>query len=561
MTRPSYVCGLSEEPLLDITIPEAFRATAERFGENTALVSCHQNVRLTYRELDARVDALAKGLAALGLRKGDRIGIWSPNNVEWVVTQLATARIGLILVNINPAYRIAELEYVLNKVGCKALVLAQQFKTSDYVGMITSLCPEVETSEPGKLQAEKAPELKTLIVISDAQNRGMYRFSDVEAMSEGMTDSQLNAITETLQFDDPINIQFTSGTTGQPKGATLTHHNILNNGYFCGKRQRLTENDSICIPVPLYHCFGMVLGVLTCITHGAAMVFPDEAFSAESVLKAVSSERCTALYGVPTMFIAALDHPEFETFDLKSLRTGIMAGSPCPVEVMKKVISVMHMEDVTIGYGMTEVSPLSFQSMPDDSLERRVGTVGLVHPFVEAKIVDEEGHIVPRGAQGEICFRGYSVMRGYWEDVERTGEAIDEARWMHSGDLATMDDAGYVNITGRVKDMIIRGGENIYPREIEEYLYRHPDIQDVQVFGVPDQRFGEEVCAWIQSTNPDLSETDIVRFCDGQIAHYKVPKHIRFVSEYPMTVTGKIQKFVMREQMTELLNREEQKTA
>ncbi|MEO0413227.1 MAG: AMP-binding protein [Pseudomonadota bacterium] len=561
MTRPSYVCGLSSEPLLDTTIAQAFLETVSRFPDRLALVSRHQELRYTYKELAERVNAFAKGLAGLGLVKGDRIGIWSPNNAEWVITQLATARLGLILVNINPAYRTSELDYALNKVGCKALVLAHRFKSSDYVSMIEELCPEAPTAKPGALASKTIPSLQTLIVISDEAVPGMYQFSEIERMNQEMTNGQLDDVTADLEFDDPINIQFTSGTTGQPKGATLTHHNILNNGYFCGKRQRLCETDSVCIPVPLYHCFGMVLGVLTCITHGAAMVFPDEAFSADAVLRAVSQEQCTALYGVPTMFIAALDHPEFSSFDLSSLRTGIMAGSPCPVEVMKKVIAHMHMEEVTIGYGMTEVSPLSFQSMPDESLERRVGTVGQAHPFVEAKIVDEGGHIVPRGQQGEICFRGYSVMRGYWEDKERTKEAIDDARWMHSGDLATMDRDGYVNITGRVKDMIIRGGENIYPREIEEFLYRHPDIQDVQVFGVPDERFGEEVCAWIKSTNPSLQDTDITEFCTGKIAHYKVPKHIRFVDDYPMTVTGKIQKFIMRNQMADMLGRKAQTSA
>lgn len=561
MAQPSYVCGLSQDPLLDTTIAQAFLNAVARFPDRQALVSCHQDLRFTYRELAQQVDKVARGLAGLKLTKGDRIGIWSPNNAEWVLTQLATARLGLVLVNINPAYRTSELEYALNKVGCKALILAHRFKSSDYVSMIEELCPELPAAKPGALHSKTIPSLKTLIVISDEAVPGMYQFSEIETINQNMTTGQLNAITVDLQFDDPINIQFTSGTTGQPKGATLTHHNILNNGYFCGKRQRLNETDRVCIPVPLYHCFGMVLGVLTCMTHGAAMVFPDEAFSADAVLKAVSEERCTALYGVPTMFIAALDHPDFSSFDLSSLRTGIMAGSPCPVEVMKKVIAHMHMTEVTIGYGMTEVSPLSFQSMPNDTLDRRVGSVGQVHPFVESKIIDEDGHIVPRGQQGEICFRGYSVMRGYWNDTERTKDAIDDARWMHSGDLATMDEDGYVNITGRVKDMIIRGGENIYPREIEEFLYRHPDIQDVQVFGVPDERFGEEVCAWIKSANIDLQDTDIKSFCDGKIAHYKVPKYIHFVDEYPMTVTGKIQKFVMRDQMTEMLGRKAQESA
>ncbi|MGD1954723.1 MAG: AMP-binding protein [Sphingomonadales bacterium] len=560
MTQPSYVCGLSDEPLLSKTIAQAFLETANRYPDRLALVSCHQSLRWTYRELAEKTDALAKGLHALGLQKGDRLGIWSPNKAEWVLTQLATARLGVILVNINPAYRIAELEYALAKVGCKALVTADRFKTSHYVAMVRQICPEMGQCAPGQLSSQKLPDLEHLFVISDEEISGMMRFQDIAAHGQSISDAQLNEITANLQFDDAINIQFTSGTTGHPKGATLTHHNIINNGYFCGKRQNLTEADSICIPVPLYHCFGMVLGVLTCLTHGAAMVFPDEAFSASSVLNAVSEEKCTALYGVPTMFIAMLDDPTFDQYDLASLRTGIMAGSPCPIEVMKKVIDRMHMRDVTIGYGMTEVSPLSFQTMPDDTLEQRVTTVGQVHPFVEAKIVDDEGCIVDRGTQGEICFRGYSVMRGYWNDAARTTEAIDEARWMHSGDLARMDADGYVNITGRVKDMIIRGGENIYPREIEEFLYQHPDIQDVQVFGVPDDRFGEEVCAWIKSSTP-MDASDVRSFCDGQIAHYKVPKHIRFVEEYPMTVTGKVQKFVMRDAMAADLKRSAQKTA
>lgn len=561
MSQPSYVCGLSDEPLLNTTIGAAFDDTVRVHGDRPALISCHQNIRLTYAQLSDRVDAFAHGLRVLGFERGERIGIWSPNNAEWVITQMATAKLGLILVNINPAYRLSELDYALNKVGCKGLVFASKFKSSDYVQMMREVCPEVDQSHPGALQSAKIPSLRTLIVISEEPVPGMLRFADVEGSDKAGDSAVLDCIGAELQFDDAINIQFTSGTTGNPKGATLTHHNILNNGYFCGKRQYMSETDSVCIPVPLYHCFGMVLGVLTCITHGAAMVFPDEAFSADTVLKAVAAEKCTALYGVPTMFIAALDHPDFESFDLTSLRTGIMAGSPCPIEVMKKVLSRMHMDDVTIGYGMTEVSPLSFQTLPSDSLEKRVGTVGQAHPFVESKIIDEDGRIVPRGQQGEILFRGYSVMRGYWGDAERTAEAIDEARWMHSGDLATMDEDGYVNITGRVKDMIIRGGENIYPREIEEFLYRHDAIQDVQVFGVPDDKYGEEVCAWIQSTDAALDHDAIKDFCQGQIAHYKIPKHVRFVTEYPMTVTGKIQKFVMRERMAEELKREEQNTA
>ncbi|MEM9749360.1 MAG: AMP-binding protein [Pseudomonadota bacterium] len=555
----SYVSGVRDAPLLYKTIGAALEDTARQFADKPALISREQGVRLTYSELNDKADDFAAALLGLGLAAGERIGIWAPNCAEWVITQLATAKIGLVLVNINPAYRLAEVEYALNKVGCKALVLAERFKSSDYVGMVRELTDEL--GDGRNVKSARIPSLKTTILISDHTQDGFIPFS---ALQTRATDAQLQdvrSIMGALQPEDPINIQFTSGTTGFPKGATLSHHNILNNGYFAGQRMRFSEEDSLCIPVPLYHCFGMVLGVLACVTHGAAIVFPGEAFEPESVLTAVSEEKCTALHGVPTMFIAELDHANFGSFDLSTLRTGIMAGSPCPVEVMKRVISEMNMAEVTIGYGMTEVSPLSFQSMPEDALDKRVSTVGLVHPFVEAKIVDEDGAVVERGVQGEILFRGYSVMRGYWGDPERTAEAIDEQNWMHSGDLATMDEAGYVAITGRVKDMIIRGGENVYPREIEEYLYRHTDIQDVQVFGVPDEKFGEEVCAWIKLKAQGLTEDDVRAFCKGQIAHYKIPRYIRFVQEYPMTVTGKIQKFVMRERMIEELENASRQSA
>ncbi|MEM6851384.1 MAG: AMP-binding protein [Pseudomonadota bacterium] len=555
----SYVSGVSDAPLLYKTIGAALEDTARQFADKPALISREQGVRLTYSELNDKADDFAAALLGLGLAAGERIGIWAPNCAEWVITQLATAKIGLVLVNINPAYRLAEVEYALNKVGCKALVLAERFKSSDYVGMVRELTDDL--GDGRNVKSARIPSLKTTILISDHTQDGFIPFS---ALQTRATDAQLQdvrSIMAALQPEDPINIQFTSGTTGFPKGATLSHHNILNNGYFAGQRMRFSEEDSLCIPVPLYHCFGMVLGVLACVTHGAAIVFPGEAFEPESVLTAVSEEKCTALHGVPTMFIAELDHANFGSFDLSTLRTGIMAGSPCPVEVMKRVISEMNMAEVTIGYGMTEVSPLSFQSMPEDALDKRVSTVGLVHPFVEAKIVDEDGAVVERGVQGEILFRGYSVMRGYWGDPERTAEAIDEQNWMHSGDLATMDEAGYVAITGRVKDMIIRGGENVYPREIEEYLYRHTDIQDVQVFGVPDEKFGEEVCAWIKLKAQGLTEDDVRAFCKGQIAHYKIPRYIRFVEEYPMTVTGKIQKFVMRERMIEELENASRQSA
>jgi fatty-acyl-CoA synthase len=545
----SYVSGCSDHPLLYQTIGAAFTEMAERYGDRDAIVVRHQGIRLTYAALAARVDAFASGLLAMGLEPGDRVGIWSPNNLEWVITQLATAKAGLILVNINPAYRIAELDYCLNKVGCRALVFAQRFKASDYCAMVAELAPEATQAPPGALRAARLPDLEWLITIGDGGMAGALPFNSVAAFANAESNAALDALASTLQPEDPINIQFTSGTTGSPKGATLSHHNILNNGFYSGRRMLLSPQDRLCIPVPLYHCFGMVLGVLSCITHGACMVFPGEAFDPGEVLATLADESCTGLHGVPTMFIAELDHPDFAVFDLSGLRTGIMAGAPCPVEVMERVIAQMHMRDITIGYGMTEVSPLSFQTMPGDSLERRVETVGKVHDFVEAKIVDRRGRVVPRGTQGEILFRGYSLMNGYWEDAGRTAEAIDASGWIHSGDLATMDADGYVRITGRAKDMIIRGGENIYPREIEEFLHRHPDVQEAQVFGIPDDRLGETVCAWIRPRNAHLSEEAIRDYCRGQIAHYKIPQHVRFVDEFPMTVTGKVQKFVMREAM------------
>lgn len=562
MGIPSYVAGTSDTPLLFQTIGGALEETTRNHADRPALIVPHQDVRWTYAELNNRADAVAANLIALGLQPGDRVGLWAPNCAEWVVTQFATAKAGLILVNINPAYRLSELEYALNKVGCKALVLAEKFKSSDYVGMLQEIAPEIASSNPGQLKAQRLPDLKTAIVISGEAPTGFISFAKLETPPSPDMAEALRALQPALQPDDPINIQFTSGTTGHPKGATLTHHAIINNGYFVARRQSFNEQDKLCLPVPLYHCFGMVMGVLGCVTHGAAIVLPGEAYDPESVLQAVEGEQCTALYGVPTMFIGELEHPSFSRFDLSSLRTGTMAGSPCPIEVMKRVISDMNMSEVTIAYGMTETAPVSFQSKKDDPLDKRVGTVGQIHPFVEVKIVDEEGRTVPRGSQGELCTRGYSVMQGYWADEERTAEAIDNAHWMHTGDLATMDDDGYVNITGRLKDMIIRGGENIYPREIEEFLYTHPAIQDVQVFGVPDDRMGEEVCAWILLRDGEsISEDDVRGFCKGQIAHYKVPRYIRFVSEYPMTVTGKIQKFEMRNAMQDELALNEQKTA
>ena len=557
----SYVHGASDKQLIGQTIGRFFDQACARHAEREALVVRHQNVRLTYAQLKSRVDALACGLMRLGLEPGERIGIWSQNNMEWALTQFASAKAGLVLVNINPAYRRSELEYALNKVGCRALVLSPAFKTSNYLEMIADLAPELGHCEPGLLRSHRLPSLEMVIRMGADKSPGMISFDLLRAPSrEELT--ALAVLSEKLQFDDPINIQFTSGTTGHPKGATLSHHNILNNGFFVGEAIKLVAGDRVCIPVPLYHCFGMVMGNLGCLTHGATMVYPAEAFEPLAVLETVAQEKCTGLYGVPTMFIAALDHPRFVEFDLSSLRTGIMAGSPCPIEVMKRVIGKMNMAEVTIAYGMTETSPVSFQSGTDDPIDRRVSTVGRVQPHLEVKIVDNEGRIVPRGQSGELCTRGYSVMLGYWDDEAKTKEAIDAGGWMHTGDLAVIDDEGYCNIVGRIKDMVIRGGENIYPREIEEFLYAHPKVLDVQVVGIPDQRFGEELCAWIILREGErLSEDEVREYCKGQIAHYKIPRYIRFVDSFPMTVTGKIQKFLIRQRMKEELGLDEAKTA
>lgn len=558
----SHVSGERSVPLLHKTIPALFSETAAANASRDAAVFLGQDKRFSWEELSDAVDALAAGLLALGLRKGDRIGIWSPNRWEWLVTQFGTARIGLILVNINPAYRLSELEYALNKVGCKALVTAASFKTSDYLGMLATLAPELEKAEPGKLAARKLPALKAVIRMGEENSPGMFNFGDVLAMGGRDEHDSLDRISEGLKPGDAINIQFTSGTTGAPKGATLTHGNIVNNGNFVTSAIKLTADDRLCIPVPLYHCFGMSMGTMGCVTKGATMVFPGEGFDPGATLKAVEAERCTGLYGVPTMFVAMLDHADFKSFDLSSLRTGIMAGSPCPIEVMKKVISLMNMSQVTIAYGMTETSPVSFQSGTGDPLDKRVSTVGRIQPHVECKVIDSDGATAPVGAPGELCTRGYSVMKGYWEDEERTAEAIDPDGWMHTGDLATIDDEGYCNIVGRVKDMVIRGGENVYPREVEEFLYRHPKIKEVQVFGIPDKKYGEELAAWIVlKPGESASEDEIKAFCDGQIAHYKVPRHVRFKDNLPMTVTGKPQKFIMRETMMEELGLTEEKTA
>ena len=546
----SYYCGASTTQIIYETIGGFFDRVAEKYHDNKALILRHQGVEWTYAELQHRVDQLASGLLALGIAPGDRVGIWGPNSAEWVLTQLATAKIGAIMVCINPAYRLYELEYALNKVECKALITDESFKTSDYLGMLNTLAPELEYCAPGALASTKLPKLKHVIRMGTSSSAGMHNFDQICELATDADRAALLRLQTQLKPDDAINIQFTSGTTGNPKGATLSHCNILNNGYLTGEAMRLTPADKLCIPVPLYHCFGMVLAVLACVSHGATMVFPGEAFDPQQTLQTVQDERCTALHGVPTMFITELDHPNFSSFDLSSLRTGIMAGAPCPIEVMKRVISEMHLRDILIAYGQTELSPINNITLPDDSLERRTETVGRAMPWVEVKVIDEAGHVVPVGEKGEICTRGYSVMQGYWNDPEKTAETIDAAGWLHSGDIATMDAFGYVRIVGRIKDMIIRGGENVYPREVEEFLYQHPAISEVQVFGIPDKKMGEEVCAWVQvNEGATLSADDIKAFCKDQITHFKIPRHIRFVSEYPMTVTGKIQKFVMRDEM------------
>ncbi len=557
----SHVTGANTPPLLAETIGQALAAAANRYGDHEALVSVQQGVRLSYRQLNDQAEAIGAGLLALGLKPGDRVGIWAPNCTEWTLTQFATAKAGLVLVNINPAYRLYELEYALNKVECRALMLAESFKTSQYFDMIQSLAPELGQCKPGKLKSEKLPHLEMVIGFAETIPAGFIDFASLAGRASDADKQRIAKLATELDVHDPINIQFTSGTTGSPKGATLTHHNILNNGFFVGEAMRLDAQDRVGIPVPLYHCFGMVMGNLGCLTHGSTMVYPGPAFDPVEALTAVQDERCTALYGVPTMFVAELSVPEFDTFDFSSLRTGIMAGSPCPIEVMKRVIAEMNMSEITIAYGMTETSPVSFQSSTTDSIERRVSTVGRVLPHIEVKIVDENGNTVPYGEKGEICTKGYSVMRGYWNDPERTAEALITG-WMHTGDLGTIDAEGYGNIVGRVKDMVIRGGENLYPREIEEFLYTHDDVVEVAVFGVPDEKYGEELCAWVQKPKgSSLTADDLKTYCNGQIAHFKVPRYIKFVDEFPMTVTGKIQKFQMRDAMVEELGLAEQETA
>lgn len=539
MTQPSYAKGPTDCPLLNITIPAAMHEAGATWGERLALSSIHQNIRWTWAELAEEVDRVATGLLQLGIGKGDRVGIWSPNRAEWTVTQFATARIGAVLVTINPAYRLSEVEYALNKVSCAALVTAPAFKTSNYIEMLRELGPE------------RLPQLRVMVALDEERHAGFVPWQDLRAKPDR---EKLDALSAVLDPDEAINIQFTSGTTGFPKGATLTHRNILNNGLFTARTTRLTADDRICIPVPLYHCFGMVLGNLASLTSGAAMVYPDEAFDPAKTMAAIEAERCTSLYGVPTMFIACLGLEGFDEYDVSSLRTGIMAGSPCPTATMRSVMDRLNMTEVTIGYGMTETSPLTTQTATDDPLDKRVETVGRVHPHAECKIIAPDGTTLPRGEQGEYCSRGYAVMLGYWDDLEKTAEAIDAEGWMHSGDLAVMDEDGFVSITGRIKDMIIRGGENIYPREVEEFLLTHPAISDVQVFGIGDDKYGEEVCAWIiPRKGTELNGDDIKTFCRRQIAHYKVPRYVKFVNEFIMTVTGKARKMEMRKAMEQEL--------
>jgi len=560
----SYVCGSTEDPLRFMTIPALLERAVRHNGGGDAAVFVAEGERLSWHDLLARSDAVAAGLLALGIGRGDRVGIWAPNCVEWLLVQFGTARIGAVLVNINPAYRSSELEYALNKVQCRVLVMARAHRGSDYVGIVRRLAPEIDRIDRSeRLRLERFERLRHVVLIGQGpQPRGALSFDELVRHAGPAHRTRLAALSQALDPDDAINIQFTSGTTGSPKGATLSHFNVVNNARYCARAMALSSRDRLCIPVPLYHCFGMVLGVLACTAVGATMVFPGAAFDAGETLRTVQAQRCTALHGVPTMFVSMLDHPRFRDFDLASLRTGIMAGAPCPVETMRRVVDEMHMGEVTIAYGMTETSPISFQSGVDDPLDRRVCTVGRIQPHAEVKIVDGAGRVVPLGTAGELCTRGYLVMRGYWDDPERTREAIDESGWMHTGDLATIDADGYCNIVGRVKDMLIRGGENVYPREIEEFLHTHPKVQSAQVFGIPHPSLGEEVCAWIVVQPGQVATADEIQaFCEGRIARYKVPRVVRFVPEFPMTVTGKPQKFVMRERTMQELGRSALRTA
>lgn len=558
----SHVIGATQPAIIEKTIGQALDDAAQNWPENMALIDCEQNVRLTWAELLERTNHLAAGFLASGLKPGDRVGIWSLNRYEWTLTQFAAAKAGLILVTINPAYRLSELEYSLDKVGCAALVLASSYKTSDYIGMVQTLIPEMATATDGIIHSALLPNLRIIIQFGDNPATGATQFAAIEALgketlSKAISSKILKNVESQLNVHDIINIQYTSGTTGAPKGVMLSHHNILNNGYFTGLNIKLTPADKVCITVPLYHCFGMVMGNLACLTLGSTMVYPTEGFCPITTLKAVEQEKCTALYGVPTMFIAKLESEHFAEFDLSSLRTGIMAGSPCPIEIMRQASQKMHLHEMTICYGMTETSPVSFQSDTTDSLERRVSTVGRIHPHIEVKIIDKNGQIVPRGATGELCTKGYSVMHGYWDEAEQTDEVIDDEGWMHSGDLATIDEQGFCNIVGRIKDMVIRGGENLYPREIEEFLYTHAAIRDVQIFGMPDEKYGEILCAWvILHDGTTLTAEGLRAFCKEQIAHQKIPTHVKFVTEFPMTVTGKIQKYLMKQSMVEQLTQD-----
>ncbi|WP_445011956.1 AMP-binding protein [Vreelandella stevensii] len=559
---PSYTSSTADKPLLGMTIGDKFDQIAAQYPDNDALIALHQNIHWSYRELQREVNRCARALLAMGVKKGDRVGIWAPNCSEWTLSQFATAKIGAILVNINPSYRTHELEYALNQSGARFLITAHQFKSSHYTAMLYELAPELNHCAEGALNAHKLPQLQCIINLSDEKHSGMWRWADFIDQADTVSQTEVDDLQATLQFDDPINIQYTSGTTGFPKGATLSHHNILNNGFFVAESMGFTSADRLVIPVPLYHCFGMVMGNLGCMTHGAAMIYPDEGFDPGKVLKAVHEQKATALYGVPTMFIAELEHPDFASTDFSSLRTGIMAGSICPAEIMKQVIDKMNMKGVQIAYGMTETSPVSTQTGANDTIDKRVSTVGRTQPHLESKIVDPgNGGILPRGEIGELCTRGYSVMLKYWNNDKATAEAIDEAGWMHTGDLATMDDQGYIQIVGRIKDMVIRGGENVYPKEIEEFLYAHPAISDVQVTGVPDKKYGEELIAWVKlnATAGEITGEDLREYCKGKITHFKIPRYFKFVDEFPMTVTGKIQKFKMREISIEELGLDEQK--
>ena len=548
MTQPSYTRGRQDRPLLNQTIGQAFDATVARLGEQEALVARHQRLRYSWRQLAEQVESCARALMALGIETGDRVGIWAPNCAQWCILQVATAKVGAILVNVNPAYRVGELEYVLRQSGCSWLVCADAFKHSDYHAMVQALVPELAAAAPGQISSAALPALRGVVSLANDPPAGFLPWEALATWGMSVSHEACTARQNSLHFDQPVNIQYTSGTTGAPKGATLSHYNILNNGFMVGASLGLTAHDRMVIPVPLYHCFGMVMGNLGCITHGTTMIYPGEGFDAELALRAVAEERGTILYGVPTMFIAMLDHPARQRMDLSSLRSGIMAGATCPIEVMRRVIDQMHMAQVQIAYGMTETSPVSLQTGPDDDLELRVTTVGRTQPQLESKIIDPQGATVARGETGELCTRGYSVMLGYWDNPEATASAIDAAGWMHSGDLAVMDEAGYVRIVGRNKDMIIRGGENIYPREIEEFFYTHPAVADAQVIGIPCSRYGEDIVAWVK-LHPGHQATaeELQAWCKSRIAHYKVPRHIRFVDEFPMTVTGKVQKFRMRE--------------